>query len=82
MAGGSREQAELNKILERKKELAQSIDYLKTEQGIEAEIRSKFRVVKDGESVAVIVDDDKPTTTIVASSSPSLWQKFTGFFGF
>jgi hypothetical protein len=77
-----REQAELSRTLERKKELANAVDYLKTDRGIEAEIRSKFRVVKEGESVAVIIGDEKTNATTTSTSTPSsLWQKFIGLFG-
>ncbi len=37
-----------------------SSDQLKSSAGIEAEIRSKFDVVKEGEGVIVIVDKDLP----------------------
>ncbi len=61
-----REKNELKKLILREENLASSLDYLKTDQGIENEIRSKFRVVKDDEKVAVIVDEQTPivsTTT-------------------
>jgi hypothetical protein len=74
-----REQLEYNRILDRKKELAQSLEFLKTEQGMEAEIRSKFRVVKDGESVAVIVSDEKTESTTTPTTTPSFWKRLFGF---
>lgn len=37
--------------------LQASVNFLQTDEGVEAELRSKFRAVKDGESVTVIVDD-------------------------
>lgn len=72
-----RERKELEKLSVREKNLASSIDYLKTEQGIEDEIRTKFRVVKEGEKVVVIVDNQVPTTTTstIATSTPSFWYK-------
>ncbi len=51
-----KEQEKFAAVSARQKELADSVDYLKTEKGIESEIRTKFRVVRDGESVTVIVD--------------------------
>ena len=77
-----REQGEYNRVMDRKKELAQAVDYLKTDRGVEAEIRSKFRVVKEGESVAVIVGDEAPPPALATTTPPTLWQKFTGLFGF
>lgn len=56
-------QRELDKIAAREQSLNQAIAYLSTPQGVETEIRKKFRVVKDGESVAVIVDDASGTAT-------------------
>ncbi len=77
-----RERSELNRILDRKKELAQSVEYLKTDRGVEAEIRSKFRVVKEGEEVAVIVGDDPVATTTATTTPKTGWKKFISFFGF
>jgi cell division protein FtsB len=70
-----RERKELEKLAIREKTLASSIDYLKTDQGIEDEIRTKFRAVKDGEKVVVIIDNQS-TTTIPENkqaSSTSFW---------
>lgn len=75
------EQDQFTAITSRQKELTQSVDYLKTDQGIEAEIRSKFRVVRDGESVAVIVDDTSSTTVPKTTSTPSIWQRLLGVIG-
>lgn len=77
-----KEQEQLTSIISRQKELAQSVDYLKTDKGVEAEIRSKFRVVRDGESVAVILDNDASTTPpIVTASKKSLWQRLWNAIG-
>ena len=53
---------ELAQISERQKDIANSLEYLKTDQGVESEIRNKFRVVKEGEKVAVIIDDQTSST--------------------
>lgn len=45
-------------ILEEKKNyIHQKVEKLKTETGIEKEIRSKFNVAREGEKMVVIVDD-------------------------
>ncbi len=44
----------------RETELSTDISKLKTPEGIEEVIREKFRVVKEGEGVVMIVDEDKP----------------------
>ncbi len=59
----------------REAELHSSIDRLGTDQGVEAEIRSKFSVVKGDETMVVLVDDQGSSTQ--ATTTPkSLWQKF------
>ncbi len=67
-----KEKIELSKLIDRQKNLTSSIDYLKTEQGIEDEIRTKFRAVKEGEQVAVILSD-------VASIPPKEASTTKGF---
>jgi cell division protein FtsB len=57
-----KQRKELVRLNDRKKNLEQSVEYLKTDKGIEAEIRSKFRVAREGESLAVILDDDATST--------------------
>lgn len=56
-------EAELSRLEAHKEDLADRIDYLSTEQGIEAELRTKYRAVRNGESVAVILDD-KETASV------------------
>ncbi len=70
-----RERIELDKLSSREKNLAASIDYLKTDQGIENEIRTKFRAVKDGEQVAVIIDNNATSVPVIATSTPSLFYR-------
>ena len=57
-----------------------SIGELRTQEGVEKEIRSKFGQAKSGESMAVIVSDSDASNT--PPNSKSFWQKFTSFFGF
>ncbi len=75
-----REQIEFDKLSSREKSLASSIDYLKTDQGVESEIRSKFKLVKDGEKVAVIVDDKPNIATSTATTTHSFWYKLFHWF--
>lgn len=73
-----KEKNELQRLINREKILSSSIDYLKTDAGIENEIRNKFRAIKEGERVAVIVDDNAnstSTSSLVSTSTSS------GFFG-
>jgi cell division protein FtsB len=53
--------SELKKIDElkkRKETLSKDIDKLNTEEGIEESVRDKFQVVKPGEKMVVIVDEN------------------------
>ncbi len=62
-------QIELQKLEEHRSVLANKIQYLSTEQGIEAELRTKYRAVREGESVAVIVENDQVASALQVSSS-------------
>ena len=71
------EKKELEKLAIREKTLTASINYLKTDQGIEDEIRTKFRAVKDGENVVVIVDSQATVTSVINTSTTttSFWYR-------
>lgn len=60
---------ELEKLEIRERGVAQSIEYLKTDEGVEGEIRRKFRAAKEGENIAVILDEGSASTTEEASST-------------
>lgn len=73
----SEAQGELTKLQVRQSDLQSEVSSLSTEQGLEAELRTKYRAVKDGESVAVIVDSDQTAAASDASSTPphDSWQQ-------
>jgi cell division protein FtsB len=73
--------ADLNK---RAEALSEKVAYLSTEQGIESEIRTKFRAAREGESVAVIVDESQPSNETPASSTPAVlswWEELLRLIG-
>ncbi|OGZ10500.1 MAG: hypothetical protein A3D65_04130 [Candidatus Lloydbacteria bacterium RIFCSPHIGHO2_02_FULL_50_13] len=74
---------ELAALVAREKELNEDIARLKTEAGVEAEIRERFMVAKEGEKVMIITDPDaaKVHTVTVADNSPSVWEKMMGAVG-
>ena len=80
----SEAQAELSGLEQQKAALSSSIAYLSTPAGMEAELRDKYHAVKEGESVAVIVDDDAGAASSTATStlSESWWHRFMDFIGF
>jgi cell division protein FtsB len=78
-ANASQAQNALKRLEDRQKVLNEEISRLKTDEGIEAEIRSKYGVSKPGEQVLIIVDDQKATTTEVREEE-GWWQKFKEAF--
>lgn len=82
---------ELVKLTARHDEVSTKVENLSTEQGIETEVRTKYHAVKQGESVAVIVDDSQSANVASASTSgsgslsvptSSWWRKVLRVFGF
>ena len=57
--------------------LRDSIEKLKTDSGVEAEIREKYNVAREGEQVVVLVGG---TTTIATTTPKSFWDKTRQFF--
>lgn len=56
-------------------------DRLKTEEGIESEIRSKFDVVKQDEGVIVVVDEKLPVPEEdTRGAIKKFWDSVTGVF--
>ncbi|MFA5933635.1 MAG: septum formation initiator family protein [Candidatus Paceibacterota bacterium] len=62
--------------------LEAEIKKLSSNQGIEATIRDKFPVVKEGEGVVMIVDDvnNSDGTNTDSESKKSFWQIIKGWF--
>ena len=52
-------QLQLDDLESQKAQLQNNIEQLSTGEGIEEEIREKFRVVKDGEQLVIIVDNEE-----------------------
>jgi cell division protein FtsB len=76
--------AELVKLQARQTDLSKKVEYLSTNEGIEAEIRTKYRAVHEGESVAVIIDPADQTANSANASSTSsngFWHKLFHIFG-
>jgi cell division protein FtsB len=73
----ARMQDEIKAMEEREGQLAASLKRLETDEGMALEMRKKLNVAEAGESVAIIVDDNKSVSVPVAQTSP--WQKFKNF---
>jgi len=64
----------------RKDMLDSEIGRLKTDTGIEEEIRSKFNVAKPGETVVVVINSSSSTSTDNNNLKEGLWSKFWKMF--
>lgn len=70
-------------IESRTKELQASLARLKSDRGIEEEIRQKFTVALPGEEVVVVVDESaKKGKNGEAVQNQNLWLRIVSFFGF
>lgn len=70
----------LTEIRERERELAEEMERLNTERGVEEEIRSKFDVARTGEKVLVIVDAPEDDASLDNEEGANVWQSFLNFF--
>ena len=60
---------------ERSKLISSEIEMLKTEKGIETEIRDKFRVAKEGEQLAIIINSGENLEDKTAIKEEGFWTK-------
>jgi len=78
LSRANRDQAEeMRQLLEEEyTSINSEIQFLKTEKGVEKEIRDKFRVVKEGEQLAIIVNSDanRPGKTPTVKAE-TIWTK-------
>ncbi len=78
-------EAELAELDIRKKELAKDVSYLKSDYGRDQEIRDKFGVAKNGETMVVIVRNDKEAPPPPPPPEPTFlqktWSRFLSVFG-
>jgi len=63
-----------------KKQLMANVAILKTERGIETEIRKNFSVAKEGERVITIVDNNQTAATTTGDDNDSAWSWFINIF--
>ena len=70
-----------DKLEDKSDNLLSEIESLKTEKGIETEIRDKFRVVKEGEQLAIIINSDDGEDQVEIKEE-KIWVKIWNFFKF
>lgn len=77
-------QSELTQVEAHKAELEKNISALSTDRGKETEIRDRYRVVKHGEQMILIVDNDKkaPETDVLPEKPQGLFRKIGYWLGF
>jgi len=73
---------ELEKLYDREEKLKKDTELLNTESGIETLLRQRFNVVKEGEGVIVIVEEQEKEQVrqIRESQGAFLWNAFRGIF--
>lgn len=71
---------ELIRLQERQADLGSQVSRLSTDEGVEAEIRTKYKGVRSGESVAVIIGDDVPVSSTSNASSTAASTASVGWF--
>ena len=80
-----RAEAELSDLEARKERLEGDVAYLNTEHGRDQEIRNKFGVALQGETMVVIVRDQSEKGQTEAVPPPGffgrIWSGFLGIFG-
>ncbi len=70
----------LSRLEERKDKLAGAINSLRTETGMEGEIRDRLQMAREGEKEIVIVDDESATKKVESESKSGFLQKIWDFF--
>ena len=63
-------------LMQRRDTLSVDIDSLKTEKGVEENIREKFGLTKDGEGMIIIVDDQKESNSLENEVSSNAFLSF------
>jgi len=77
---------EYQKLINREKILRERVEFLYTDEGIEAGLRSKYKAVSDGERVAVILEEkENPKTLSITSTTTQnvgWWKRLWQSMGF
>jgi len=71
---------QLNSLKNQSLALGSQIEKLKTNDGLEEKIREKFRVVKEGERLIVIVDDQNSSNVALTPKTASFWNFLKNLF--
>ncbi|MGM0628806.1 MAG: hypothetical protein ACQESA_00045 [Patescibacteria group bacterium] len=69
--------SKMEELKEEKHELERELDYLESDFGREAEIRRRFRTGKEGEVMAVIVEDEEKDKNNEEKVEKGNWGRFS-----
>ena len=61
-------------LLKRERELSAEIEKLKTDSGVEVEIREKYGLIKPSEEVITVINGSEPGNNNKAENPGSFWQ--------
>jgi cell division protein FtsB len=69
---------DFKELEERKASLESEVEYLSHERGMEAEMRRQFDVVREGEQIVIILEDEATTTEPMPEAVPAErpWYRF------
>jgi len=70
----------IQELQKEKEQLTNNINQLKTNQGIEENIREKYGLAKDGESMIVVVDDKNSPATDTENKPVGFFSKIVNWF--
>lgn len=70
---------QLEELNQKQADLATRIENLSTDRGLEAEVRTRYRVVKPGEQLVIVVDNEESKS---GEKGDSWWKKVKAFAGF
>jgi cell division protein FtsB len=78
----ARVQVELQSLKDRRAVLVNETGKLATEEGVEAALREKYQVSKQGESVLVVVDKPLPPSVTEENNTffSKMWKSMSGIF--
>lgn len=65
---------EYEELKKRSDLVSEEIKVLKTDKGVEAEIRDKFRVVKEGEQLAIVINSNDVEEEIITKKE-NFWKR-------
>ena len=69
-----------DQLVIKQNDLAKKIDMLSTDRGMEAEVRNRYRVVKPGEQLVVVVDNQDASSAQTVQAK-SFFEKLREFVG-